>query len=537
MHHGRQLTISAAALVLLAVTVVSLGSASAEEAGRRAGNGPIVGEAESYALSVPARDLGPGDSTAAAAPSRINPLADKPNQGRRGTWNRDAVPTDALGASSQSAGSRTPALDLSFNGTANPFACGGCSPPDTNGDVGPNHYIQMVNATKVAIFDKAGNPLAPPFDLGDLWPGGLCSGNDGDPVVLYDEISNRWLLSQFATPKHLCFAISQTASPLGSYHVYTFNVGQFPDYFKVGVFRSAYYVSANESTYTAYAFDRAKMLAGDPTATFVKFTGQTNFLLPADADGTPFPGANAPGLFYTFKDNSFHGGADRVELFRLRPDFVTPANSTLNRIKTFPVAPFTYTVCGFFNLDCARQQGTARRVDVVSEWPMHRLAYRRFPGRQTLVGNFTVGGGNGEVGAAIRWFELRRNTGSPWTLFQEGTQDPPTGNADRFMGSIAMDQEGNIALGYTVTNSAMFPAIRYATRAPGDPPGTLQPETTLQGGGGSQTGSNRWGDYSAMAVDPQTDCQFWYTNEFYNPSSASNWKTRIGAFTVPGCGP
>ena len=167
---------------------------------------------------------------------------------------------------------------------------------------------------------------------------------------------------------------------------------------------------------------------------------------------------------------------------------------------------------------------------------MQRFAYRRFPGRQSLVGNFTVGGGNGETGAAIRWFELR-NLGTAvggWTLFQQGTEDQG-GVHDRFMGSIAMDETGNIALGYSISSTTLFPGIRYATREPGDPAGTLEPEKVLRAGNGSQTASNRWGDYSAMSVDPVTDCQFWYTNEYYSPSSGSNWKTAIGAFTMPGC--
>ena len=521
---------------LTAATIASLGTATARGPSAEAAEGPLTGQAESYALSPAVRDLPPAGEEPAAAPSRINPLSDQPDQGQRGTWNRGDVPTDPLIADSRSATGRTPLADLKFNGVANPVACGACTPPDTNGDVGHNHYIQAVNATKIAIFAKDGTRRGAPFDLGDLWSSGLCTSNDGDPIVLYDDINNRYLLSQFASPNVLCIAISATPNPRGSYHLYSFNVGAFPDYFKVGVFRNAYYVSANEATYTAYAFNRAKMLAGDPTANFVKFTGQTNFLLPADSDGAPFPGTGTGGLFYTFKDNSFHGGTDRIELFRLNPDFVTPANSTFALIRRFPIAPFTYTVCGFFNLNCIRQPGTVQRVDPVSEWPMHRFPYRRFAGgRQTLLGTFTVGGGTGEVGAAIRWFELRRIPGSPWTLLQEGTHDPG-GVHDRFMGSIAMDQAGNIALGYSISSSTLSPSIRYATRTPGDPPGTLQQERTLRAGAGSQTGSNRWGDYSAMAVDPVTDCQFWYTNEFYNPSSANQWRTSIGAFTMPGCG-
>jgi hypothetical protein len=513
----------------LLVTIAALGPASAQGGGQRA----ITGTATAYELSPPVALLPPAPEveTPVSVPPRVNPLAGEPDGGQRGTWNRGPQPLDPLVPRSRNPAGRTPSLDLRFNGTGNPTACSGCSPPDTIGDVGPNHYVQMVNRTKVTLFDKAGNKLTAPFDLGSLWSSGQCAADTGDPIVLYDQSANRWLLAQFATPRHLCFAISKTANPLGAYHLYTFNVGSFPDYFKVGVWPKGYFVSANEATYTAYAFDRQKMLNGNPDASFVKFTGETNFLLPADVDGPLNPSGG--GLFYTFKDNAFHGGDDRIELFRLNPDFVTPANSTFSLIRTFKVAPFTYTVCGFFNFDCIRQKDTNTRLDPVSEWPMHRFAYRKLANREVLVGNFTVGGGSGEQGAAIRWFELRKTTGN-WQLFQEGTHDPGDGH-DRSIGSIAMDRKGNIALGYSVSSSEIFPSVRYVTRLPGDPKGTMGPEKTLRPGRGSQTGTNRWGDYSAMTVDPTTGCQFWYTNEYYRATSSTNWSTVIGAFTVPTC--
>jgi choice-of-anchor B domain-containing protein len=496
----------------------------------------ITGQAVSYELSPAVRDLEPerdGATLDREINPRHNPLAFEPDMGQRGTWDRDNVPTDPLIANSQNASSQTPGLDFSFEGTGNPTGCGGCSPPDTVGDVGLNHYIHMVNATKVAIFDKAGTSLNTPFDLGTLWSSGNCTSNAGDPIPLYDSLADRWLLSQFAGPSHMCIAISQTADPLGSYHLYTFNVGSFPDYFKFGVWPDAYYMSANEASYTAYAFDRAKMLVGDVTATFQKFTGQDNLLLPADIDGPTLPPAGDPGYFYTFKDDSFHGGADRIELFALDVDWVTPANSTFGLIETIPVAAFTYTACGFFNFNCLMQPGTAQTVDAISEWPMFRFPYRNFGSHQTLIGNFTIGGGTGEVGAAIRWFELR-DTGSGWTLYQEGTQDPGDGH-DRAVGSIAMDKNGNIALGYTVSSSSLFPSIHYATRLATDSLGTLQTEAILIAGTGSQTGSNRWGDYSAMGIDPANDCSFWYTNEYYPVTASTTWKTRVGVFTIPEC--
>ncbi len=209
-----------------ALTIAALGPASAQEGRQRA----ITGTATAYELSVPVERLAPAAEaeTPVAVPPRVNPLAGEPDGGQRGTWNRGPQPLDPLLTRSRNPAGRTPSLDLRFNGTGNPTACGGCAPPDTIGDVGPDHFIQIVNATKVAIFDKAGNSLKAPFDLGTLWSSGKCAANRGDPNVLYDEIANRWLLAQFAEPHHMCFAISKTADPLGAYHLYTFNVVLFP---------------------------------------------------------------------------------------------------------------------------------------------------------------------------------------------------------------------------------------------------------------------------------------------------------------------
>ena len=498
-----------------------------------------AGTVEHFEISVPVRDLVPSVRPRNhIAPRRINPLANEPDAGKRGTWDRGSQPIDPLAARAVNPASRTPAYQLRFNGSRNPAACAGCTPPDTTGDVGPSHYIQLVNATKVAIYNKSGILLKSAFDLGDLWSSGACTNNLGDPQVRYDPMAKRWLLSQFAQtgnsgPFYICFAISQTADPLGSYYLFQFNVPEFPDYFKVGVWPGGYYVGTNETNYSAYAFDRTRMVNGNPNAKFVRFTGQTNFLMPADMDGAQKPGGG--GLFYTFKDSTFHGGAyDRIELFQLTPNFTaTPAIGTFKKIAGIRIAPFTYTVCGFFHLNCISQKGTSQKFDAVSEWPMQRLAYRKFPGREVMVGNFTVGGGHGTAGAAIRWFELR-NTGSGWGLYQEGTLDINDG-IDRFMGSIAMDKKGNIALGYSVSGAAIYPGVRYVARAAGDPLGTMGIERVLIDSGGAQTGSNRWGDYSAMAVDPSTDCQFWYTNQYYQVNAATNWKTIVGAFTMPGC--
>lgn len=489
-----------------------------------------------FEISKPARELAvTGAAKARPVHRRINPLVGEADRGARGTWTGGRPPADPLIALSQNRTAPTPPPDLVFDGTANPFACGGCSPPDANGAVGKKEYVQVVNATQVAVFKKKnGHPLAPPFDLGSLWTSGPCAADVGDPDALYDTRAKRWVITQLANANAVCFAVSTTPDPLGTYFLYTFNVGDFPDYFKIGVWPNAYYGSANQSTYAAFAFNRAKMLVGDPGAEVIRFTGETNLLLPADLDDNSKP--KGGGYFFTFKDGSFHGGTDRIELFQLKPNFADPQKSKFNLVKAFPIAPFTYTVCGFFNFSCIPQKGTNVKVDAVSEWPMQRFAFRTIGNQEELVGNFTVGGGHGTAGAAIRWFELRSTDGGEWQLVQEGTQDTGDG-LDRFMGSIAMDQAGDIALGYSASSPNDFPSIRYATRRPGDPLGTLGAEQVLKAGGGSQTSSDRWGDYTGMAVDPKGGCQFWYTNEYYAVSSGSNWNTAVGAFTEPTCGP
>lgn len=536
MKFTRIMFLVGSAFVLLTLAYLQA-TPQASQAAQSSANiqGPFVSEVVYPGLSPAVRDLPviQEDPTLNKEINpRHNPLQLEPDQGQRGTWGRTNVPTDPLIRPAADNPGETPALDFSFDGISNPTGCGSCTPPDPSGDVGPNHYVQAVNATKIAVYNKSGTLTAGPFNLGTLWSSGNCTSNAGDPIVLYDPLADRWLLSQFASPSHICIAVSQTPDPAGAYFTYTFNVSQFPDYFKFGVWPDAYYMSANESTYTAYAFNRANMLVG-AAATFQKFTGGDNLYLPSDLDGTTPPPAGAPNYFYTFLDNSFHGGSDRLEVYAFDVDWVTPANTTFTLHAAIPVTPYTYTVCGFFNLSCIKQAGTTQRVDAVSEWPMFRFPYRNFGTHQSLVGTFAIGGGLGETGSALRWFELR-NTGSGWTLYQEGTHDANDG-LDRFMGSIAMDGSGNIALAYSVANSATKPGLRYVTRLASDPLGTFQAEAVLVNGGGSQTGSNRWGDYSALSVDPANDCTFWYTGEYYTANSTNQWKTRVGVFTIPEC--
>ena len=400
----------------------------------------------------------------------------------------------------------------------------------------------MVNIS-FAIFDKTGTVVQADTPFTDLYTGsGLTAcetENDGDPIVVYDSLADRWLLSQFAVSSgtRMCIAISQTPDPTGAYYLYQFDMPDFPDYFKFGVWEDAYYMGTNTgfpNQYYAYAFDRVNMLAGNP-ATFQYSNGHPNFLMPADLDGpTPAP-TGAPGLFYTMLSDGYPdhpAGVDRLALYEFDVDWATPANTTFGLSQEIPISAYNYTVCGFFVGDCIPQPGTAQGLDSLSYWPMWRFGYRNLGSYQALVGNFTVDL-DGSDKAAIRWFELR-DSGPSWTLHQEGTHAPDGDH--RWMASIAMDGSGNIALGYSTSSATTIPSIRYATRLATDPLGTLQAEATIIDSAGVHTGIHRWGDYSSINVDPTDECTFWYTNQYDVANNTGfDWHTRVGVFKIPEC--
>jgi Immune inhibitor A-like, MAM domain len=444
-------------------------------------------------------------------------------------------------------GFMTPILDFDGQGFT------GVNPPDTVGDVGPNYYIQMINAAAGAIFtiyDKSdGSVVAGPILLSSLGAG-VCASGFGDPVVLYDQLADRWLMSEFAgSGNNLCVYISQTPDPTGSWFNYQFTTPTFPDYPKYAVWPDAYYLSTNESSPTAYALDRTSMLAGLP-ATFQRFTAPSlsgfgfQALTPSDLDGAMPPPAGAPNYFMRHRDTEVHGPAglpteDILEMWEFHVDWLSPANSTFTGPFNISVAEFDSDLCGLTSFSCIPQPATSTRLDPLREVIMWRLQYRNTGSYQTLVGNL-VTDVDGNDHAGVRWFELRRvgasvseappGHGGSWSLFQEGTYAPDQEN--RWMGTIAMDTVGNIAVGYNVSSSSVFPSLRYTGRLAADPAGTMpQGESSLVAGTASNA-SNRYGDYSAMSVDPVDDCTFWFTGEY---NATSTWSTRIGSFKFDDC--
>ena len=444
----------------------------------------------------------------------------------------------------------------------------GFLPPDTVGDVGPNHYVQMVNST-FRIWDKTGMPSIPVTSIGALFatiPGPCANSEDGDPIVLYDSLADRWLLSEFCTVanpnNHQLIAISQTADPTGAYYLYDFMMpnNKFNDYPKFGVWPDGYYMTDNQFNQAGtaflgggvFAFDRAKMLAGDPTASFIYFDLEPldpsiGGMLPSDADGLTPPPAGAPNVFAYFIATEVGDASDGLRLFNFHADFAVPANSTFTERAGSPLAVAAFDPRAPAGRDQIEQPPPANNatsaLDAISDRLMHRLQYRNFGTHESLIASHTVNVGTGTTlalhQAGVRYYELRKTGGGAYAVNEQATFSPDTVN--RWMPSAAMDRQGNIAVGYSVSNDSVFPGMRYAGRLAGDPPNGLpQGEAVLQAGNFVQTHTaSRWGDYSSLNVDPVDDCTFWNTNEYYlddQPNITAEWHTRIGAFKVnPAC--
>jgi hypothetical protein len=432
----------------------------------------------------------------------------------------------------------TPAVGASFEGLGQGqygFSVQ-YAPPDTTGTVGARQYVQWVNVS-FAIFDKAtGAKIAGPTLGRTLWAGfggGCAVNNDGDPIVLYDKAAQRWVFSQFSvstTPYLQCIAVSTTSDATGTYNRYSFQYNNFDDYPKMGVWPDAYYETFNMfrgNTFVgsdACAYNRTAMLAGK-AATQICFQqgSAVGGLLPSDLDGATAPPTGSPNYMLYF-------GTNKLKLYNFHVDFTTPTNSTFTGPTVIPVAAFS-PLCG--GGTCVPQPGTTQKLDSLADRLMYRLAYRNLGTHESLVVNHSVAVSGG--GGGVRWYEIQNPSGTP-ALAQQGTFAPDS--SYRWMGSIAMDQAGDIALGYTLSNStSVHPTVAYTGRVATDPAGTMEAEVNVVTGTGSQNGGlTRWGDYSAMQVDPVDDCTFWYTQEYMKTTGSFNWNTRIANFKFPGCG-
>ncbi len=500
------------------------------------GGGPDVIKSSRHDTSPPLSQLAhafslsnkPDTPSATARPTRPEITSQSTDPVAQALQSPLAGVTSGLNFDGQSAADNRAVLGFAF------------VPPDTNGAVGDTQFVQMVNVT-VAVYSKdSGELQMGPAPIHTLWTGfgGPCenAGDGGDPIVLYDHIAGRWLISQLQynstfTANEQCVAISTTSDATGTYNRYEFDFGaNFPDYPKFSVWPDAYYNTINVfpargfAGAAACAFDRSAMLSGAP-ASVICFQQPPSVasLLPADLDG-PAPPRGEPDFFMSLADST------HLNLFQFHVDFDTPGNSTFTGPTLIEVAPYSEICARSVTLACIPEPPPGEKVDGIGDRLMFRLAYRNFGDHESLVVNHTVKGG---ALAGVRWYEIRSPQTAPF-VFQQGTVVDPDVNF--WMGSIAMDKAGNIALGFSASSRNLFPSVYVVGRTPSDALGAMSGPMVLVEGTGAQFNSfRRWGDYSSMAIDPANDCAFWYTQEYYATTGSFNWSTRVGSFTFDSC--
>lgn len=541
---------------------------------------PVFSEAVAFDTTAPLRDVARQARAAAVAPSALSEterekaIEDRQVNAVDKGNTADAVVQTAPGAAA------VPGTIANFDGLSNQdnfnLYGGRVNPPDVSGDVGPNHYVEMLNLV-LGVFSKTGTQLMPPMKIGDLWAGFAideCTEPSGDPIVLHDQFADRWILTQFTTrglgypnePLNLfynCVAISTSPDPTGSYFRYAFNTGyNFPDYPKYGVWRDSYLITTREfgildpDIYGVgiYGLERNKMINGDPKARAVSVLLEQHVvpinlfgdgLLPPDNDGTRKPKNDAPAPIIGTQDDGGPYGApsDRINVWEFDVKWNSTPTASVHLETQLAVAPFDSVYpCGPSSRDCLPQPGIvnpAQFLDYLDrQRPLWRLAYRNFHSHESIMINHSVEALPAQAG--VRWYEVRRNNGV-YTVYQQGTYAPADG-VHRWMASIAQDHSGNVALGFSVVNgTTVFPGIRYTARNAGDPLGqmTLGEGTIVNGTGVQTTTNSRWGDYTTMSIDPTDDCTFWYANEYYTAasqaSSPAGWLTRIASFRLPSC--
>ena len=524
---GSESTSPASHQRLAAAGTSSASSSSSSSSNAAVGSGPIVSRAVRHDTSAPLRTLKP----TAFPPTgpRLAPDADGKRTRPPSTNQADPVVQKQFGAG------QMPSTSVNFEGVA--VGQGGSwAPPDPNGAVGTSNYFEIVN-DGFAIYNKSGTKVYGPAPTNTIFSGfgGHCqTNNDGDGTVVFDHFAQRWVVQQFSissVPYSTCIAVSTTSDPTGSWNRYEFvyNNTDFIDYPKLGVWSDGYYISynvfANGQFYSGpevCALDKSAMING-LSATQQCFKKSTSYfsLLPADIDGPTLPPAGSPELLLSY-------GTNNLQLWKFHVDWGTPGNSNLTGPTQLSVASFN-EACG--GGTCVPQPVTTQKLDSLGDRLMYRLAYRNFGDHESLVVTHSVNAG---TVTGMRWYELRGPWNTP-TVFQSGTYAPDS--TWRWMGSIAQDRVGDMALGFAVSSSTVRPGVRYTGRLVGDALGTMgQGESTLVSGSGSQTiGLSRWGDYTSMSVDPTDDCTFWYLGEYLTSDGTWNWQTRIGAFKFPSC--
>ena len=409
---------------------------------------------------------------------------------------------------------------------------GGSFPPDPSGAASEDYYVQAVN-TAYKVFNKDGSNAANPSALSSLWPG---STNSGDPIVMYDRQASRFVITQFQTGSNeILFAVSETEDPLGAYYLYEFSFPSFPDYPKYSVWSDGYYMTSNTFTKNVVAFERDKMVNGDPSAAMISlnlpnFATDHGFksVLPADADGD-LPPYGTPISLFLFQDDSWSNTVteDNILVMKMSVDWSNPNSSTIVIDQEIPTEPFNSVFTSSW--DDIVQKGTSQKLDAISSIFNYRAQYLRWPTHNSIMLCNVVDVDNQNT-AGIRWYELRQDIDSlDWEIYQQSTFSPDDGKS-RFIGSIAMDYNGHVGLAYSISGPDDYPGLALTGRMSWDALGDMsQPETIIQEGLFYQSGGNRYGDYSHMALDPDGST-FWFTGEYIG--NGGSRRTKIISFSL-----
>ncbi|MEX2317709.1 MAG: hypothetical protein WD669_11195 [Pirellulales bacterium] len=491
----------------------------------------------------------------------------------------------------------------------------GGNPSDNSLAVGPDHVVVTVNS-QMAVFTKkgrrfneSGRVLYGPVNTGNVFKDcGGCDRNNGDAVVRYDQLADRWLIVMplfsrlpatenepppgvsgdpavwskigregqpgpaaelyqppALTPEEraaaeaergrgrgsarrgtadgprgsyaMCYAISTTSDPLGSYYRYHFVRPLFPDYPRPAVWPDGYYVptSTGDNVIQKHAcvVERAAMLRGEPAREQCVIIDGVNFLNNADVDGFELPPPGAPNIMMAAGGSQLEGVLDNdgIYVWKMHVDWDDPAKTKVDGPQQIDVAPYNY-LCGGQLTRCVPQQGSETRLDAQGDKIMQRLVYRRIGDQESIVAVHSVN--TTAAGGGVRWYEFRLDGDRNVKLHQQGTYAP--GGHFRWMASPAMDKHGNIGIGYSFGSAEHFPGQRFAGRQPNDPLGQLTTkEAVLIEGQAAQEGATRWQDYVQTAVDPSDDCTIWYVGDYVNEGQ-TRYSSRIGAFRLPGCG-
>jgi len=508
-----------------AAVIVVLALLSLEPLPRASADSVRVVAVERLAPRRPPVAPQPGPS---GPPREVAPL-------RGGPGNASGVsPDETLGPVQDSVvAASTPTPGLNFAG----FAFNGSFPPDPAGEVGTTQFVHTANSiggAEVAVFDKTTGAVVRNFMMSSLASSGVCQHGLGDGVPFFDQLDARWILTEIATRRNsLCVYVSQTDDATSSYTPYSIHFNVFPDYPKWAVWPNAFYLGFNNSGFSdpIVALNKATMIAGAPLMpndVIVRNIGALpafgfQLLSPVDLDGDTPPPAAAPGVFVR------HRAHDFVQYVELSPDFVHGTANVTGPVSV-AVSSFNSRLCGRRSDRCVPQRGTTVRLDSLNQPVMNRPTMRVVGSDQLMVGSFTVNVGDSRAG--VRWFELMRpaaTVSGSWTLDDEGTYAPK--GLHRWVPSVDIDVNGDIALGFSASSGRTFPSIRITGRLAGDTQGVMtQGETVLMTSAGAQTFASRWGDYTEMSVDPVDGTTFWYTNEYLN--RRGEWRTWISSFSL-----